>query len=36
MACIPNTAAEVQVFNYAANEHAVFNRFFNRIAFSLE
>lgn len=36
MAFIPNIAAEVRVFNYAANEHAVFNGFFNRIAFSLD
>lgn len=36
MAFIPNIAAEVQVFNYVSNEHAVFNGFFNRIAFSLE
>lgn len=34
MPFIPNIAAEV--FNYAANERAVFNGFFNRIAFSLE
>lgn len=36
MAFIPSIASEVQVFNYVANERAVFNGFFNRIAFSLE